>query len=191
MATLAVLSYGRAACWRPSILLDSLHASVRGSTSLAKHTKRRAPAPNADMTHLSSAPSRVALALGIGCRRGVTVEAIESAVAAALSGLRLDDVKYIATIESKARDSALLEFAAQHHIALVAFSIDTIERFLDEHRALACSSIVRTHVGTGGVCEPCALLAVPGGHLLSPKQAHGSVTIAIAAASEQTSGTIR
>lgn len=138
----------------------------------------------ADMTHLSSAPSRAALALGIGCRRGVTVEAIESAVAAALRGLRLAQVKHIATIASKAGEPALLAFATEHGIPLITFSIEAIERVLDEHEALARSSIVHAHVGTRSVCEPCALLAVPGGHLVAAKQTHGGVTIAIAAAPE-------
>lgn len=126
------------------------------------------------------------LALGIGCRRGITVEEIESAVGAALNDIPLEHVKHIATIASKAEEPALLAFATHHGIALTAFSSETIERFLDEHEALARSSVTRAHVGTRAVCEPCALLAVPGGRLIAAKQAYGGVTVAIAAAPYQT-----
>lgn len=137
-----------------------------------------------DMTYASSARSRPVLALGIGCRRGVAIEVIESAVAAALGELCLNDLTRIATVASKASEPALLKFAARHGIALVTFSIEEIERFLREHEGLARSSIVRRHVGAGSVCEPCALLAVPGGYLVSAKRAQDGVTVAIAAASE-------
>lgn len=137
------------------------------------------------MTYPSSAPSRATLALGIGCRRGVTVEQIESAVGAALGERPLADVSHVATVVSKASEPALIAFAARHGMALVTFSIEAIERLLDEHAALGRSSIIRNHVGAGGVCEPCALLAVPGGHLVSAKLARGGVTVAVAAASEQ------
>jgi cobalt-precorrin 5A hydrolase len=184
-AVLRVLSYGRAAAGVRPILVRRF---ARERAPFVQHRHSQAPhaGAKADMTDASCPPppSRATLALGVGCRRGVTVEQIESAVAAALSGLRLDNVKRIATIASKASEPALLAFATRHGIALVTFSIEAIERFLDEHDGLDRSPLVHAHAGTRGVCEPCALLAVPGGRLVAAKQAYGDVTVAIAAAPE-------
>lgn len=181
-----MLSYGRAAAGAlVKFSFDGMRASLRGSISTATCEAPDGDA-KADMTYLSCdpPPSQATLALGVGCRRGVTVEQVTSAVAAALSELCLENIRCIATIASKASEPALLAFATRHGIPLVTFSIEAIERFLDEHDALDRSPLVDAHVGTRGVCEPCALLAVPGGRLIAAKRAYGNVTVAIAAAPE-------
>jgi cobalt-precorrin 5A hydrolase len=115
------------------------------------------------------------LAIGIGCRRGVSVEQIQAAVLKALGPRPLEQIRAIASIESKAHEAGLLEFAARHDLPLVLFSREQLARI-----DTAASAKVYEHIGIGGVCEACALLASRGGRIISPKLAVDGVTVAIA-----------
>jgi cobalamin biosynthesis protein CbiG len=131
------------------------------------------------------------LTIGLGFRRGVTVEHIEAAVRAALESLpapaqyRMVDfgsIATVATLESKVHDPALVAFCARHRLPLLGFSAQDVQACFCERSSLSGSPIVRLHAGVEGVCEPCALLACPGGVLVRGKLAQGGVTVAIAAA---------
>jgi cobalamin biosynthesis protein CbiG len=122
------------------------------------------------------------LVVGIGCRRGATVSQINAAVRAALGARSICEVGRVATIASKADEPALLEFCDCYGLPLVTFSSGEIKACLDANVALAQSPNVREHVGVAGVCEPCALLATPGGMLIAAKHLLDGVTVAIAAA---------
>jgi cobalamin biosynthesis protein CbiG len=121
------------------------------------------------------------LILGIGCRRGVSVDKIDAAVRAALGARSIRRVKRVATIASKANEPALTEFCARYGLPLVAFSSDAIDACVQANDTLARSPAARQHVHVDGVCEPCALLATPGGTLIAAKLALDGVTVAIAA----------
>lgn len=129
------------------------------------------------------------LTIGLGFRRGVTASQIAAAVRAALESLptprTMADVACVATLESKARERELVVFCERHRLPLVAFSAQDIQACFSERRSLRGSTIVQTHTGVEGVCEPCALLATPGGMLVRSKLAFGGVTVAIAAAEKQ------
>ena len=116
------------------------------------------------------------ITVGIGCRRGVSVAQIEAAVHAALGALSLDDVRAIASIESKAGEAALLDFCTRHALPLRLFTaaqISSVETSASPH--------VQKHLDVGGVCEPCALLASHDGRLVVTKTIADGVTVAIAA----------
>ena len=122
------------------------------------------------------------IVIGIGCRRGVSVEEIEAAVLAALGkfgklGTRsLADVRVIASIEGKSDEAALLAFCERHELPLrfyTAAQIADVETDASPH--------VQKHLGVGGVCEPCALLASHEGRIVVPKTTVDDVTVAIAA----------
>lgn len=117
------------------------------------------------------------LVAGIGCRRGVSAGRIEMAVRAALGPLPFDSIRTIATVDTKATEPGLLAFCAQYRLPLSAFTRAQIAALGDLPGA---SQAVREHIGVDGVCEPCALLALPGGHLLVSKQTFDDVTVAIA-----------
>jgi cobalamin biosynthesis protein CbiG len=123
------------------------------------------------------------LILGIGCRRGVSVDKIEAAVRAALGARSICLVKRVATLASKANEPALTEFCARYGLPLVAFSSDAIDACIQANDTLTRSPAAREHVHVDGVCEPCALLAAPGGTLIAAKLALDDVTVAIAATS--------
>ncbi|HTI17163.1 MAG TPA: cobalamin biosynthesis protein [Trinickia sp.] len=136
------------------------------------------PPPQTNATQAAIKP----LVVGIGCRRGATVNQIDAAVRAALGARSICEVGRVATIASKADEPALLEFCDGYGLPLVTFSSGMITACLDANAALARSPNVHERVGVGGVCEPCALLATPGGMLITAKQVLDGVTVAIAAA---------
>ena len=120
------------------------------------------------------------LTLGIGLRRGLGAERIETAVHSALStaGCTLDQVREVATVDLKAREPGLLKWTAAQQLPLRVFSSAQIaERPLTARP----SDWVRSNVGLAGVCEPCALLASPRGALIVPKRACAGVTVAVVA----------
>ncbi|WP_244816268.1 cobalamin biosynthesis protein [Caballeronia sp. Lep1P3] len=105
------------------------------------------------------------LAVGIGCKRGVSAEAIETAVHIALrsSGLAFADIACVASIDIKQDEAGLRAFCERHRLPLSFYGADDIAPTLLD-----------------GVCEPCALLASDGGRLAVRKTIAGGVTVAIA-----------
>ncbi len=126
-------------------------------------------------------PHRPTLAVGIGLRQGATSSHVESAVRAALGPRRLEEIATLATLDTKADHPALAQFCSRHGIALRAFCAADINACFDRHPTLRRSAAALAHVGVAGVCEPCALLAAQDGTLLVAGQAHGGVTVAVAA----------
>jgi len=121
------------------------------------------------------------LTVGLGFRRGVTVEQIESAIGMCLAPNTMADVATVATLDTKAGEPALTAFCERHGLPLVAFSAKDIQACFSRSPALHASSHVQTHLGVDGVCEPCALLAAADGMLIREKQALDGVTVAVAA----------
>jgi cobalt-precorrin 5A hydrolase len=120
------------------------------------------------------------LTLGIGLRRGLGADRIESAVSSALSaaGACIGEVREVATVDIKAREPGLIKWLEEKGLPLRVFSS---LQLADRPLTAAPSDWVRSNVGLAGVCEPCALLASPRGTLLVPKHARAGVTVAIVA----------
>ncbi|HEY3373911.1 MAG TPA: cobalt-precorrin 5A hydrolase [Candidatus Aquicultor sp.] len=117
--------------------------------------------------------------VGIGCRRGVAVAEVQEAIEKALDmvGLHAYNVRGFASIDIKRDEAALSEAAKVYNVDVVFFPASE----LDAH-APGSSDFVRDTVGTGGVCEPAAILASKGGALILPKTVFGRVTVAMAEA---------
>ncbi|MDR5762579.1 cobalamin biosynthesis protein [Caballeronia sp. LZ035] len=118
------------------------------------------------------------LAVGIGCRRGTSADAIEHAVQAALGPHAFGDIAMVATIDTKRAEAGLLAFCTRHHLPLRFFSGAEIAQAPHTAR----SHHTRKHLNVDGVCEPCALLAGNSATLIVPKTIDCGVTVAIAAA---------
>ncbi|MDR5739366.1 MULTISPECIES: cobalamin biosynthesis protein [unclassified Caballeronia] len=117
------------------------------------------------------------LAVGIGCRRGASADAIEHAVRTALdeAALSFDEIALAASIDAKECEAGLLAFCERHRLALHFFNAEEI--------AIAPVNYSRQaarHMNVDGVCEPCAILASGGGRLALGKTIVGGVTVAIA-----------
>ncbi|KQR73993.1 hypothetical protein ASG35_19450 [Burkholderia sp. Leaf177] len=113
--------------------------------------------------------------IGIGCRRGVSVAQIHAAVFAALGHESLSNVRALASIEDKRDETALIEFAALHHLPIEFLAK---ERVAQVHTCV--SEQVRALIGIDGVCEPCALLASRNGRIVRSKIALDGVAVSIA-----------
>jgi cobalamin biosynthesis protein CbiG len=127
-----------------------------------------------DLHELASFSMSAALVIGIGCRRGVSAEAIERAVRGALGTLAFADIVSVASIDAKKDEAGLLAFCERHQLRVDFFSADQIKRAPGEFLSQA-----RRHLNVDGVCEPCALIA-SGGRLVVHKTIAGGVTVAIA-----------
>jgi cobalt-precorrin 5A hydrolase len=116
--------------------------------------------------------------IGIGCRRGVSVEQLNSAIESALARVErsLSDVREIATLDLKQDEPGLNEWCQQSGIPLRVIAREIVQR---RPWVTAASAWVRENVGVEGVCEPCALLATFRGQLLLPKTRHDGVAVAI------------
>ncbi|WP_408734507.1 cobalamin biosynthesis protein [Paraburkholderia bannensis] len=139
-----------------------------------------APAPADNALPQAAA---LALALGIGCRSGVTLAQIEAAVQARLGEWPLAMVKVLATLDAKAAEPALRAFCAAHALPLRTFTREQVATLEIAADALlsAPSTAAQARFGVAGVCEPCARLAADGGPLVRAKLALDGVTVAIAA----------
>ena len=118
------------------------------------------------------------LVLGIGCRKGVQQSQIDAAVAHALSlaGKRVEDVREVATIDLKANEPGLRKWCEARGIPMRIIPREWIN---ERPWMTQPSEWVKENIGTGGVCEPCALLATHRGSLILPKTALNGVTVAI------------
>ena len=118
------------------------------------------------------------LVLGIGCRRDITIEAIDGAVSLALKTVSRSrhDVREVATVDLKQNEPGLLAWCARNDLPLRAISLELLKL---RPWVTEPSSWVHENLGVDGVCEPCALLATGRGKLILPKFAHEGVTVAI------------
>jgi cobalt-precorrin 5A hydrolase len=138
-------------------------------------------------------PADLPLALGVGCRSGVTLTQIEAAVEAALTGRTFAQIKVVATLNAKAAEPALLAFCAAHALPLRTFTreqVVALETSLETDAAQSApSAAAQARFGVAGVCEPCARLAANGGALVRAKLALDGVTVALAAIPNSTTQT--
>ena len=120
------------------------------------------------------------LVVGIGCNRGTAASRIEEAVRGTLAqhGLAMAAVSRIATIDLKADEQGLLEFAHKKGYGVDFFHRDR----LNEVKNVTRSQVVMRAVGAQGVAEPAAILGAGHGKLVVRKEKWTDVTVAVAEA---------
>ena len=118
------------------------------------------------------------LVIGVGCRRGVSAERIDSAIESGLTRIERSrsEVREIATIDVKQDEPGLKAWCDRNGVAL-----RVIPRELVRQRPWVTrpSDWVRKSIGVDGVCEACALLATFRGRLLLRKTTRDGVAVAI------------
>lgn len=120
------------------------------------------------------------LHVGIGCKRGTSVERIGEAVHTALKKGNLDAraVCALASIDVKKDEQGLLKYADENKLRLSLYSA---EELCAIEGSFASSSFVQNIVGVDNVCERAAVASAgTGAQLLVHKTILGGVTIAIA-----------
>jgi cobalt-precorrin 5A hydrolase len=131
------------------------------------------------------------LVLGAGCDRGTPFELFERGVLATLEqhGLSYKCLHTLASIDKKADEPALLEFAEKYELRTQFYSAEQLDGVSGIQNP---SAMVEKHVGTRGVSEPAALLAAGVSELLIPKTIYKepdigrTMTVSVARRSFQT-----
>ena len=124
------------------------------------------------------------LVIGIGCRRGVPVEELESLLAEALrkNGLSAECLAEIAPAEIKRGEPGLEQLAERHGVPLSFLQANELNAVFETNPGAITSKSERAHglVGVWGVAEPAALLTAGASELLVNREKTTRATIAIA-----------
>ena len=124
------------------------------------------------------------LVIGMGCRRGVPVEELESLLAEALweNGLSAECLAEIATAEIKRGEPGLEQLAERHGVPLSFVQANELNGVFETNPGAITSKSERAHglVGVWGVAEPAALLTAGASELLVNREKTTRATIAIA-----------
>ncbi|OPY86910.1 MAG: cobalamin biosynthesis protein CbiG [Syntrophaceae bacterium PtaU1.Bin231] len=117
--------------------------------------------------------------VGIGCRRGISAEAIVEAVREGLSrvGVGTHDVRYLASADIKAEEEGLLKAA---HILGIPLRLISSAEIRASGRVFQHSDLARRKVNLPAVAEPAALLAGKRTRLIMPRMIWKGITVAIA-----------
>ena len=117
--------------------------------------------------------------VGIGCRKGIALEALEEAYRMLLSKGGIDPAAVcgLYSIDLKAKEPALLELADKLGLPLITYSAAELNAVKGQFSA---SAFVQKTTGTDNVCERSAVLGSGGGKLVLKKNAGNGVTMAMA-----------
>lgn len=117
--------------------------------------------------------------LGIGCRRGISKNAIKKSVMSVLDlyGISIKNVKTIASIDIKSDEEGLLGFAYDNKIPVVFFSSEELNAL--PYSGFTSSEFVKDTTGVDCVCERSAIAASTDGELVVKKMSDNGVTVAV------------
>ncbi len=138
-----------------------------------------AAATGAEPVVTTASEANKTVTLGIGCRRGVSADQVETAVRTVLDahGVDLAEVRAACTTARKRDEEGLREACRRLDLPLLFFPDWKIRRLRD---GFAPSSAAKRNLDLPGVSEPCALLGGRDSRLLGPRLACGPVTAALA-----------
>lgn len=117
--------------------------------------------------------------LGIGCRRGISQEKIESVVEEVLKiqEIERESIEKVCSIELKKDEEGIRQFCRKWKIAFGVFSREELEHVQGE---FSQSEFVKKIAGVSNVCERSAVLGSHEGRLIQGKYAKDGVTVAVA-----------
>lgn len=125
---------------------------------------------------LSSMNGLVQVAIGIGCRRGVSLATLEEAIDTSVRPLGMIEVRCLASHARKASEPGLIAFAKARGWPLAFYCTEALAAVAVPN----ASADVAAEMGTASVAEAAALLAAGATELLIEKQRYGDVTVAVA-----------
>ncbi len=113
--------------------------------------------------------------VGMGCKKGVTADAVAECVRNALGGISEKRIAAVATADIKAEEAGLLEYCRRIGAKLHIFTADELMQTQGEFTS---SEFVRSVTGADNICERSA--AACGGKIIVKKTALNGVTAAVA-----------
>lgn len=125
------------------------------------------------------------LIAGIGCRSGVSAEAVLEALSSAARACHVEErnIDAIATASAKAGERGITEAAARLRLPVILVDAQDMERAAAG--ALTASTSVLALKGVPSVAETAALAAAgTGARLLAPRTATATATCAIASGAD-------
>lgn len=119
------------------------------------------------------------LVVGIGCRKGISLEDAQRALDETLDRYGIDQrsIKSLATIDFKGEEEGLKLLSQKMQIPLYTVTKEEINAL---EGTFEPSDWVKKSIGVGGVCQPAAKLVAMKGITIVPKQKIGPVTISVA-----------
>ena len=120
------------------------------------------------------------LVLGAGCNKGTDPAEFERSATDFLDGAGVSamSLKAVASIDIKAHEPALLEFAAKHNIPFMTFKASELQALPGK---FTVSETVKAVTGTDNVCERSAMIAAgDGAVMMRSKTIYGGITFALA-----------
>ena len=130
---------------------------------------------------MSAQATLVDIAIGLGCRKGVSGEAIASLVREALARIEKNGAAALFTVESKRHEAGMAQAAQALAMPLHYLPQEALEAVAD--KAQTRSPRVEALFGVPSVAETAALVgAGPGAVLILPRIARDNATCAIARA---------
>jgi len=128
----------------------------------------------------------MALAVGIGCRRGTSSSDILAAVTDACFtiGYSINSIAVIGSTVVKQDEVGLLAVIRQLAVPSKFFINEDLQECIDKYQ-LEVSSFVQKQIGVGNICAAAAILAGQTNKLLLPKTKYKNVTVAIAPVKSQ------
>lgn len=121
--------------------------------------------------------------LGVGCKKNVSFQTLETALAAFLTGAGVCEqaISAVASIDLKKNEPGLLDFCAAHGWPLKTYPAEQLRAVEGQFNP---SAFVQGVTGVDNVCERSAVLA-SGGTLCQGKTARDGITMALALAPYQ------
>lgn len=119
--------------------------------------------------------------MGIGCRRGIDQEIVESLVRKTLKemNLKADQIRCAVSLDAKKSEEGLIKALDNFEIPLIFLTPPQINQIKLE--GISPSEAAIRHFGIPGVAEPCALIvAGPESRLIMKRKKDRGVTIALA-----------
>ena len=121
------------------------------------------------------------IVLGVGSRKGVSTDAVLSAINKVCHNLGIppERIDIMVTADIKRNETGILKAGDDLSLPLKFVSLDDLKKF--KHPQISESSFVRRMFGVPGICEPVSLmLAGENSKLLYRKKAFDKVTVAMA-----------
>lgn len=117
-------------------------------------------------------------AVGLGCRRGKSAEALETFFLRQLAdcGVGTDELRCVASIDLKRDEAGLVALCRKYKLPFVTYSTEQLQAVPGDFSA---SEFVKRTAGVDSVCERAAVLA-SGGRLVRRKTAADGMTFALA-----------
>lgn len=121
------------------------------------------------------------LFVGIGCKRGTPETLISDAFhkALALAGAYEYQVASLASVDAKADEKGLLDFASHNRLPIHFYKAEELKR-VTKDVDMPISKFVENTIGVGNVCQSAALMESMKGKTLLPKTKFVSTTVSIA-----------